>query len=199
MSAGRGMLGLIWAAVRKLPDGEACLRSAISRLNDCDCTNQSFVGQPEYSSTKLLDQRQLRELADEFRRRAKLPRASAQPRGPKGGKPRRSAVADEPARVSYLASRGELDYLEYLFDLVDWSEEARTSFTLRQTKGAGATTHATVNAVVAPLERMLRARGFTCTEQGRSKHWAAPEAHHAHAQEDEQREADHPPTRSDRS
>jgi hypothetical protein len=182
MSASRGILGLIWAAVHKLPDGEECLRAAVERINDRDQTNQQHKGASEYRSTKLLNFQQLQELANEFRRRAQLPRKKPAAPGPRGGRPRRPAGTD-PERVSYLATQAERDYIEYLFDLLTWSEEARLNFILRQTKQAAILSHRDATAVSAPLERMLRGRGFTLTQTGRSKKWTALEVPHENVDE----------------
>jgi hypothetical protein len=164
---------LLWAAVRRLGvGGEEALRAAVRRLNDRDGTNVGVKGTTDYESTRLLGDVQMFELADEFRRRARLPAASKRPRGPRGGRARRPNHLEG---VTFLASRGELEYVEYLFELLKWSEDAVRTFVQRQTKGVGLTTHTAVNAVTAPLERMLRARGFEMIEHDRVKRWLPPD------------------------
>jgi hypothetical protein len=164
---------LLWAAVRRLGvGGEEALRAGVRRLNERDRTNVELQGTTSYESTRLLSQEQLFELADEFRRRARLPAASKRPRGPRGGRARRPNHLE---RVTFLASRGEVEYAEHLFELLKWSEDAVRDFIRRQTKGVGLTTHTAVTAVTAPLERMLRARGYELVERDHIKRWVGPD------------------------
>jgi hypothetical protein len=167
-----GVMRLLWAAVRRLGvGGEEALRAGVRRLNERDRTNVEVKGTTSYESTRLLSQEQLFELADEFRRRARLPAASKRARGARGGRPRRPNHLEG---VTFLASRGEVEYIEYLFELLKWSEDAVRKFISRQTKGVGLTTHTACTAVSAPLERMLRARGYELLEHDRVKRWVAP-------------------------
>lgn len=144
----------------------------VAALNDRDGTNADVRGTKEYSSLRRLTRAQLLELAHEFRKKARLPPANTLPSGPRGGRARRPMPLSE--NVTYIATQGERVYLEHLFDLVKWSDEAQAAFIDRQTKGAGLTTHRALNAVIAPLERILRARGWTCVERGRAKTWSPP-------------------------
>jgi hypothetical protein len=166
-SARAALLRLVWGAVRRLPDGEQQLRDAIGLINDRDGTNRDVAGTADYSSLKRLTLEQLGELATDFRRRSHLPAPASRPHGPKGGRPRRPEPLVE--NVTYLASRGEQEYADYLFGLLGFDEEKRAAFVTRQTKGLGMTTHQACTAVIAPLERMVRARGFTIEEHRRLK------------------------------
>lgn len=164
-------LRLIWAAVRRIPDGEDALRVAVGDLNDRDGTNQDVKGSKEYFSTKRLTFEQLGELADRFRKRANLPRVARAP-GPRGGV--RRPAADDPARMTYLASDGQKTYIDHLFETLGFSPETRKSFIERQTKGAGLVTNRACQAVITPLERMARGRGYTITQVAREKRLVPP-------------------------
>jgi hypothetical protein len=164
---------LLWAAAKKL-GGEETVRTAVAAINDRDGTNAELRGTPEYSSTKRLTDQQFLELAMDFRRKAKLPMPSLNARAPRDKRPRHPP--SDVNNVIYVATPVEKHYVEYLFDLLSWSDEARAAFIERQTKKRGLATHAAVTAVVAPLERLLRERGFRCFERDRQKTWRAPNA-----------------------
>ncbi len=166
-------LRLLWAAVRRIPDGEEILRDRVAALNERDKTNTDVRGTPEYGSTKRLTERQLYELAEQLRALAQLPAPSRYARGPRGGRARRPSP-DDPRSVIHLATKGERDYVEHLFGLLKWSADARERFIARQTKGAGLRTHRACSAVVEPLERMLQRAGFMLTERDRVKRWSPP-------------------------
>ena len=163
---------LLWGAVKKLREGEAALRDAVVVMNIRDDTNAEHAGTAEYSSTRHLSNAQLAELADRFRRAAGLPPPSRQESGPRGGRARRpeSAAND----VAYLASEGERSYALDLFRVLGWTDEARDGFIARQTHGRGLGTHAGCNAVIAPLERIARSKGFQIVEERRVKRIVAP-------------------------
>jgi hypothetical protein len=165
---------LLWGAVKRLPGGEAELRAAVAAVNDQDGTNQALRGTDDYRSTKNLTDAQLAGLADRFRASAGLPPPSRQARGPRGGKPRRPD--DAAWRVTYIASKGEQHYIDYLRGIVDMAPEKWAAFVERQTRGAGLATHVACNAVIAPLERMLRARGYDIVEKDRIKTVRLPTA-----------------------
>ena len=163
---------LLWGAVKKLREGEAALRDAVAALNQRDGTNAAHVGTDAYGSTRLLTDAQLAELADRFRRSAHLPPPSRQLAGPRGGRARRPEVAAND--VAYLASEGERSYALDLFRVLGWTDEARDAFIARQTHGRGIGTHAGCNAVIAPLERIARSKGFQIVEERRVKRIVAP-------------------------
>jgi hypothetical protein len=182
MTGRTAMVRLLWAGVRRVPEGEACLRDAVERINDRDGTNASAKGTDDYRSTTLLNDQQLFQLAHHFRKLANLPATTMRKRGPKGGRPRRPD--GDPQRVTYLATQGERDYLDYLCSLLGVDATKRETFIDRQTKGRGLTTHAALTAVISPLESMLRRRGYELREEKRSKRWIAPEGADGTARKD---------------
>lgn len=171
---GKASLRLLWAAVRRLPEGVEALRAHVVRMNERDNTNADVKGTDDYASTKRLTDEQLAELAETFRASAGLPPPSRLGRGPKGGRPRRPSPGSP--NVSHLSTLAERDYAAFLFVKLEFSSAAIDKFIARQTKGVGLSTHRACSAVVEPLERMMRARGWTLREKDRLKQWIPPAA-----------------------
>lgn len=169
----RRVNSLLWSAAGKLPNGTELVRDAVGAVNNRDQTNQAARGTAEYFSTKLLSDKQLLEIAVSLRDSAKLPPPTSRPPGPQGGRPRRPEGAS-PDKVAHIATPGEHTYIASLFEHLGFTPENRESFIARQTKGHGLTTHKACSAVTAPLERMLRARGWTIAEHGRTKTLTPP-------------------------
>lgn len=130
---------LLWAAARRLPDGEEILRERVAMIAGGS------------RSTRDLSDAQLAELALDLQRRAGL---RPRPRGPRGGRPRRPEGAA--GKVVYLATEAERARIQALFGRLGWPDERRANFISRQTRSMGLLTHAHCTAVIKPLERMLR-------------------------------------------
>ena len=168
----QGAVGLLWAAVKRLPDGEEAMRLAVERMNDRDGTNAVKRGTPDYSSTKLLSDSQLLELAADFRRKVQLPAMTKRALGPRGGRARRAENTN--GNVTYLATAAELAFINDMFGLLAVDEKRRAAFIHRQTKGQGITTHTLAEKVATPLQAMLRRRGYQIVERNRVKHLVPP-------------------------
>lgn len=148
-----------WAMARRLPDGEECVRAQVERINEEERTNQEHRGQPEYRSLRHLSDRQLQTL------RARLQAAS--PQHPKG-------APDRPATGPRMSEsvQAAWDYCRYLATELGWTSAQLRAFCQRQTGHPEPQDHRQVNAVAAPLERLMRGAGYVCTRSAAGKTWA---------------------------
>lgn len=155
----RALNSRLWGLVRReLAGGEETLRDLVALLRQEDKSGRELAGTERYTSIRLLTDEQLKRLVEMVEERC-------------GKKRRRSP---DGTQVTFLTSPGELRYVSYLAGELGWSKEALDAFTARQTEGKGLRTHALVSAVVEPMERMLRERGYTCEESCRRKWWTQP-------------------------
>jgi len=158
----RGLNARLWSLIKLLPGGEETMRDMVAAMHQADGTGKELLGTDEYTSTRRLSERQFKhllKLVENRARRAKWPKRRRAPEG----------------NVVWFVSEAERKYIRFLSISLGWSKKALTEFVERQTKGKGVRTHKAASALIEPLERMLRERGWTCTETRGQKWWSAPE------------------------
>jgi hypothetical protein len=153
------VLKLLWTCVRRLPSGEDVLRTAVCDINDRDKTNQDRKGSSEYFSTKLLSDGQLLRLTDRMKKASQLEPNQQQRRRP----------PNTSKNVTYLASPSEREWIDTLFKALGFADDKRTAFITRQAGASSVSTHDEATAVIHPLERMARARGWRIVKEGQRK------------------------------
>jgi hypothetical protein len=155
----RAVNARLWAMTKQqLPGGEETLRDLVALLRQEDGTGRELAGTVDYCSTRLLTDAQLYQLLEKVKERAE---------------PKKRRRADA-GNVTFLISVGERRYINVLRRQLGWSEEALAEFGDRQTKARGLTCHEQATAVIEPMERMLREKGWVCTEEDGHKWWAPP-------------------------
>lgn len=150
----------LWGLVKSLPGGEQTLRDLVAILHQEDGSGKGLLGTKEYCSTRLLTDGQF----------ARLMRMVEE----KSTRPKRRRCLD--GNVVWLVSGGELRYVRYLARSLGWTKETLQEFISRQTHGRGVKRHQDASAVIEPMERMLRERGYRLTEEKGRKWWSKPSA-----------------------
>lgn len=148
----------LWSHVRHLPGGEETLRDMVAQLHQQDGTAKDLVGTDEYTSTRRLTDAQFMRLIERVQEKVDWPKA------------RRSREGN----VAYLVTEGTREYIRFMAGALKFTGEAFDAFVARQTKGKGLKTRRAASAVIEPLERMMRARGWTATEAKGRKWWDPP-------------------------
>lgn len=145
------------------------MRDMVASLRSEDGTGRDLVGTDAYTSTRKLTVPQLRKLIA---------------RVEEGGKRERRRQAPAACQIDHLLSKGERDYVEFMRRALQWSKAALDDFAARQCKGKRLATHAQTTALITPMERLLKERGWVRSdlENGR-KWWDPPPEGHQQAQE----------------
>jgi len=146
--------------VRHLPGGEETMREMIAYIRQEDGTGQELNSE-DYVSTRKLSDEQFQHLLSMVRSKSNAPR-----------KRRRRSRA---GNVTYMVTDGERKYINFMAGALGWSEDALQGFVARQTRGKGIRTHRQASAVMEPMERLLKERGWSLSEgKGGRKWWDKP-------------------------
>ena len=165
----------LWTLVRKHPGGEDALRDMVASIHSDDGTGKALVGTDAFTSTRQLTEKQFLRLI--ARVEAGVPR------------PTRRKNNDE-GNVTFLATAGSTNYIRHLAGELGWTDEGLKKFIKRQTKGKGVRTYAEAQAVVVPLERMLRDRGYELLISNGRKWCVPPEKEVRDDNEEDARQAE---------